>query len=235
MRCPTPLESSSSGFLVGHWLICVGYAADGYARVKGMGAVITTFGVGELSAINAIGGSYSEFVPVVHIVGTPSTSSQRDGRALHHSLGDGNFNVFAVIYKAVTVAQADLLDPFTAPREIDRVLRTCWIKSRPVHIQIPTDMVHKIVDASALRQPIDRSLPVDNDIEQDVVSRILAELYASKRPCILVDGFRFRPQVGLLIYDHCALHHIDPCNLACHRHQSLCPLLKATELRIAYV
>ncbi len=160
-----------------------------------MGAVITTFGVGELSAINAIGGSYSEFVPVVHIVGTPSTSSQRDGRVLHHSLGDGNFKVFADIYKAVTVAQTNLLDPVTAPREIDRVLRACWIKSRPVYIQVPTDMVHKLVDGVALREPIDISTSGDKDIESDVVSKILAELYASKRPCILVDGLGFRPQV----------------------------------------
>ena len=32
------------------------YAADGYARKKGVGALITTFDVGELSAINGIAG-----------------------------------------------------------------------------------------------------------------------------------------------------------------------------------
>jgi len=178
-----------------HQLIVIGYAADGYARVKGMGAVITTFGVGELSAINAIAGSYAEFVPVVHIVGTPSTSSQRDGKVLHHSLGDGNFEIFADIYKAVTVAQADLVNPLMAPGEIDRVLRTCWIQSRPVYIRIPTDMVHKMVDGSGLMESINLSQLVDKEIMRDVVGKILAELYASKRPCILVDGLGFRPQV----------------------------------------
>jgi len=64
-----------------------GYAADGYARVHGISAIITTFGVGELSAINALAGAYSEYVPVVHIVGAPSTISQRDGMLLHHTLG----------------------------------------------------------------------------------------------------------------------------------------------------
>ena len=68
-------------------LTFLGYAADGYARVKGISAIITTFGVGELSAINALAGAYSEYVPVVHIVGTPSTISQRDGMLLHHTLG----------------------------------------------------------------------------------------------------------------------------------------------------
>ena len=66
-----------------------GYAADGYARIKGIAAIITTFGVGELSALNAIAGSYSEYVPVIHIVGTPSTLSQANGMLLHHTLGNG--------------------------------------------------------------------------------------------------------------------------------------------------
>lgn len=34
-----------------------GYAADGYARIKGISAVVTTFGVGELSIPNAIAGA----------------------------------------------------------------------------------------------------------------------------------------------------------------------------------
>lgn len=55
------------------------YAADGYARVSGVGALLTTFGVGELSAINGIAGSYAEYVPVLHIVGAPCRGAQRRG------------------------------------------------------------------------------------------------------------------------------------------------------------
>jgi TPP-dependent 2-oxoacid decarboxylase len=34
------------------------YAADGYARIRGVGAFATTFGVGELSAINGVAGAF---------------------------------------------------------------------------------------------------------------------------------------------------------------------------------
>lgn len=56
------------------WIGCTnelnaGYAADGYARMRGYGALITTYGVGELSAMNAIAGSLAENVPVISIVG----------------------------------------------------------------------------------------------------------------------------------------------------------------------
>ena len=49
------------------------YAADGYARKKGVGALITTFDVGELSALNGIAGSYAEHIPVIAITGAPTT------------------------------------------------------------------------------------------------------------------------------------------------------------------
>lgn len=67
------------------------YAADGYARENGAGAVITTFGPGELSALCGIGGAYCEFVPVVHIVGYPTSQAQASGLILHHTLGDVSY------------------------------------------------------------------------------------------------------------------------------------------------
>lgn len=99
------------------------------------------------------------------------------------------------MYKNVTVAQASLIDSVTAPKEIDRVLRMCWVKSRPVYIQLPMDMITKTVDGIALEEPIDLSLPQDKNVEIDVLGQILEELYSSKRPCILVDGFGIRRQV----------------------------------------
>jgi len=74
--------------------LIVGYAADGYARVNGVGAVVTTFGPGELSNICGIAGAYTEFVPVVHIVGYPTEAAQHGKNIMHHSLGevgDGKF------------------------------------------------------------------------------------------------------------------------------------------------
>jgi pyruvate decarboxylase len=74
------------------------YAADGYARVKGAGALITTFGPGELSALCGIGGSFCEFVPVVHIVGYPTSAAQASGNILHHTLGDKSYEYVAALY-----------------------------------------------------------------------------------------------------------------------------------------
>ena len=173
-----------------------GYAADGYARVKGISAIITTFGVGELSAINAIAGAYSEYVPVVHIVGTPSTLSQRDNMLLHHTLGNGNFGVFADMNKSISCAMAKLEDPYEAATLIDHAIRQCWIESRPVYITLPTDMVQKKVEGDRLKTPINlRQPPNDKEKEDYVVDVVLKYLHAAKNPVILVDACAQRHRV----------------------------------------
>lgn len=70
------------------------YATDGYARIKGIGALITTYGVGELSAINAIAGAFAERAPVVHIVGTPRRDAQDGRKMIHHTLGMATLVIF---------------------------------------------------------------------------------------------------------------------------------------------
>jgi pyruvate decarboxylase len=102
-------------------------------------------GVGELSAINGVAGAYSEHVPVVHIVGCPSTSLQRAEALLHHTLGNGNFHVFRDISGPISHTQVCLDDAATAPAQIDQVLANAYIHARPVYLMIPTDMVPKKV------------------------------------------------------------------------------------------
>jgi TPP-dependent 2-oxoacid decarboxylase len=125
-----------------------GYAADSYARLRGLGALVTTFGVGELSAMNAIAGAYAESVPVVHIVGTPALAAREGDATLHHNLPGADFGHFARMAAEVTAAQADLRAG-TAPAEIDRVLREALRTSRPVYLAIPADVAGAPVPAPA--------------------------------------------------------------------------------------
>jgi len=63
------------------------------------------FIVNNFLLFKGIAGSYAEMVPVVHIVGTPPTASQASGAILHHTLGNGDFRVFANMYQEVTVSR----------------------------------------------------------------------------------------------------------------------------------
>ena len=170
-----------------------GYAADGYARVKGISALITTFGVGELSALNAIAGSFAEYVPVVHIVGTPSTLSQANGMLLHHTLGNGDFRVFENMSRNLSCVVANLRDPTNAADYIDNAIRECYLQSRPVYVALPTDMVTKKLEGERLKTRLDLSYPPnDSDQEDYAVSVILKHLHDAQNPVILVDACAIR-------------------------------------------
>ncbi|KAE9404020.1 pyruvate decarboxylase [Gymnopus androsaceus JB14] len=129
------------------------YAADGYARVKqgSVGALLTTFGVGELSATNGIAGAFSEMVPVVHIAGVPNLLQQSTKPLLHHTLGDGRYDAYTKAAEQFTYSQAILTNTYSAAAEIDRVLSDCVVQGRPVYITLPTDLAYAKISSDRLK------------------------------------------------------------------------------------
>lgn len=172
------------------------YAADGYARVKetSLGVVLTTFGVGELSAMNGIAGAFSEHVPVLHIVGVPSTSQQKNKPMLHHTLGDGRFDAYYRAAEQVTISAASLESKDTAAAQIDRILTDCLVMARPVYLMLPTDLAYERIPSYRLKTPIN-SNPPDNDpdVEQfalDEIVKLVQE--ADEDVIILADACAIR-------------------------------------------
>jgi TPP-dependent 2-oxoacid decarboxylase len=155
-----------------------GYAADGYARIRGIGALCTTFGVGELSAINAIAGSYAEYVPVIHIVGAPASGVQAAQRVVHHSLGDGIFSHFLDMHAPVTCAQA-VLTPATAAAEIDRVLSAVRDQKLPGYLLLPADLAEAPCPPPA--EPLPAPAPVTDPATLDAFTDAARRLLATAR------------------------------------------------------
>lgn len=126
-----------------NWVGCTnelnaGYAADGYARVKGYGALVTTYGVGELSAMNAIAGSFAENIPVIKIVGVPATKFIKSNRLIHHNFMNPDYYAFERAFSNVVETTA-YLDENNAKEEIDRILSVFINTKKPVYVAIPMD------------------------------------------------------------------------------------------------
>lgn len=124
------------------------YAADGYARLKGIAAMVTTFGVGELSAVNGIAGSYAERVPVIQITGAPTRAVEQAGKYVHHSLGEGRFDDYRNMYASITTTQA-YITPENAQSEIPRVISAALFEKRPVHIHLPIDVANTEIELTS--------------------------------------------------------------------------------------
>lgn len=164
------------------------YAADGYARIKGISAVITTFGVGELSTVDAIAGAYTERAPVVHIVGIPARASQDARLSIHHTFNDGEYKRFAAVQSHVTVFQTRLWDLRTIAEQIDESLRQCVLQSRPVYIEIPVDLVAAEVSEGSLASPITTPAAESKPEYNALLAEILHKMHHAAHPYIFVDG-----------------------------------------------
>ena len=128
---------------------CAGFAADGYARINGLGAVCVTYCVGGLSLCNSIAGAYAEKSPVVVISGAPGLGERFSNPLLHHKVKD--FNTQAEVFHRLCVADAVLSDPQTAFSEIDRVLAAVVRYRRPGYIELPRDMVASVPETPYTR------------------------------------------------------------------------------------
>src|SRR5438128_5027144 len=116
-----------------------GFAADAYARVRGLGAVCITYCVGGLKVANTTAEAFAEKSPVVVISGAPGMREREKNPLLHHKVRE--FDTQKKVFDQLTIASTVLSDPQTAFQEIDRVLHAVLRFKRPAYIELPRDLV----------------------------------------------------------------------------------------------
>jgi indolepyruvate decarboxylase len=181
-----PVEDAIINFPGIEWVGCcnelnAAYAADGYARIHGLGAVNTTYGVGELSAINAIAGAYAEHLPVFHLVGMPNMTIQAGHALVHHTLGNGEFDLFRKMAEPAVCASA-IMTPQNVAYETERLIAEALYHRRPVYMSFPGDLADQMVVSSA--RPLDPPIS-DPAILQSVTDAIIVALQGAHTACIL--------------------------------------------------
>ncbi|MGE7876603.1 alpha-keto acid decarboxylase family protein [Peribacillus muralis] len=180
-------------FINGRNELNAGYAADAYARVKGISALITTFGVGEMSACNAIAGAYSENVPLIHIVGSPKSVMQKEKANAHHTLMDGDFDVFRKVYEHIT-GYTVILTPENAAREIPAAIMLAKSKKKPVYMVVAIDLVTKPLIFHS--EPLENEAKTNQETLQAAVEHIRKMLEPVKKAALLVDMKTLRYNLG---------------------------------------
>lgn len=160
-----------------------GFAADAYARIKGMGAVCVTYCVGGLNLTNPIAGAYAEKSPVVVISGGPGTKEREKNPLLHHKVKD--FTTQKEVFEKITVASAILDDPLIAISEIDRCFEAAVKYKRPIYLELPRDMVD--IEAHIHRPPKKRESKSDPLTLREAIAEAVAMINSSQQPVILAD------------------------------------------------
>ncbi|KAG6603573.1 Pyruvate decarboxylase 1, partial [Cucurbita argyrosperma subsp. argyrosperma] len=171
-----------------------GYAADGYARRRGVGACVVTFTVGGLSLINAIAGAYSEDLPLVCIVGAPNSNEYGSNKILHHTIGLPDFSQELRCFQNVTCYQAVINNLEDAQWEIDTAISKCLEQSKPVYISISCNLAAIPHPSFSMKQflPLSISSKQSNQMGLEMAVEMAAQLLNTAVKPVMVGGKKLR-------------------------------------------
>ncbi len=173
-----------------------GFAADAYARLRGLGVVCVTYCVGGLKIANTTAQCFAEKSPVVVISGSPGIKERIKNPLLHHKVKE--FDTQYKVFQEITVASTVLDNPDTAYSEIERVLNAALRYKRPVYIEIPRDMVN--VTLRPDNNPSRNNVSSNPDALQEALDEAVNLINQAHHPVILagVEIHRFELQESLL-------------------------------------
>ncbi len=162
----------------------LGYAADAYSRLRGLGAVLASYGVGALNLVNAVGQAYAESSPLIVLSGGPGVMERKRHSLLHHKVR--NFDSMQKVFEEVTAMSVILDSPHQAAHQLELAFQTALQFKKPVYIEIPRDMVSINVDSMPLLDPFQSLNPqAERDCLEEALSEITTLLASAKRPVIL--------------------------------------------------
>lgn len=167
-----------------------GYAADGYARIKGVSALVLTFSVGGLSAVNAVAGAYAENLPIIVISGGPNTNSVQDAEILHHTLATENYSYVRDMYAHITAHTVFIHRPSDAPMQIDTAIAIALETKKPVYIEIACNIAGLSVSPPTQRALNTKRLSDTSSLKAAVTDAAEA-LNAAVKP-VLIAGSKAR-------------------------------------------
>ncbi len=134
-----------------------------------------------MSAINGVAGSYAEHLPVFHLVGTPNIATQASRALMHHTLGNGEYDLFRRMSEPVVCGHA-VMTPQNVGYETERLIAEALYHRRPVYMAFPADFANQPVLGEASPVPAPRSNP---DVLKAAADAIVAALNKADTACVL--------------------------------------------------
>ncbi len=184
----------------------VGFAADCYARSKGLGLAVVTYCVGGLNMLNSIACAYAEKSPVIVISGGPSPKDRHKDPMVHHKVR--TFDTQRRIFEEVTCANTILLDPEKAAAEIIRVVEDVKRHSLPGYIEIPFDIVDVEIDVPEDVFKQQKPEASDKETLAECIKEITKRINNAKQPVIIAGEELHRHKLTDLITQLAKEHNI---------------------------
>lgn len=158
-----------------------GYAADGYARSTGRpGVVLTTTGPAILNAATAAAQAYSDSIPLILISPGMPLCHPGKGNGLLHEAKDQSAAMNAITECSLRVTSVPEISLGVA-----QAFATATTgRPRPVHLEIPLDLLDETADVSLVRAV---HSPVGGP-DPTLISRAASRMQAAAKPLLIAGG-----------------------------------------------
>ncbi|MGH1355315.1 MAG: 5-guanidino-2-oxopentanoate decarboxylase [Thalassovita sp.] len=159
-----------------------GFMADGYARASGKpGVCFIISGPGMTNILTAMGQAYADSIPMLVISTVNAHGRMGSGEGWLHEMPDQSAMVAGVSAFSRTVHRAD---------ELEKALNDAFAiftsaRPRPVHIEIPINIMMEMVAADTVASPPTFYTPAPARAALGKAQKLLA---AAQRPVILAGG-----------------------------------------------
>ncbi|WP_108650483.1 alpha-keto acid decarboxylase family protein [Dongshaea marina] len=183
------------------WISCTNelnasYAADGYARTRGVGVLVSTYGAGELCTLGGLAGAHAESSQLISLTGMPGLAEQRKKLRYHHMIGDQDpdYDLFVQMTRPLTAGGdgAVVITPQNCVYETERLIAAMRYYSKPINLAFPRDVPHAPVIMPSEPLPIPLSHPTcDPQRLAWLAQEICYRLHQAKQPCV-IPGYLLR-------------------------------------------
>ena len=170
-----------------------GFAAEGYAKVKGKkipGVTIATSGPGGMNFVTSAGNCYYDSVPAIFITGQVNSQFMKPDESIRQ-IGFQEADMCS-IFKSITKYSKLILDPKKIKYELEYSLYLATSgRPGPVLLDIPIDIQKSIIDTDQL-EGFDPSsiLKIETDQKEleSKFEKLFTDIKKSQRPVMLIGG-----------------------------------------------
>lgn len=167
------------------------FAAEAYARLRGLGVAMATSGPGALNMLTGIGSCWFDSVPCLFITGQVNTYEYKFDRPVRQ-IGFQETDIVSVS-RPITKSSVLVTDPAMIRYHLERAVSIARSgRPGPVLLDIPMNVQRAEIDPASLAGFYDSAEHSCSDCEEAldmvVLRKVIQELEQATRPLILVGG-----------------------------------------------
>lgn len=168
-------------------------AAEGYARMRGLGVCVVTTGPGGTNTLTGVAGAWLDSIPMLVIAGQVNVETTIFGAGVKdlRQIGDQELNLVDIV-KPITKYAVMVTNPYEIKCHLQKAVYLAKSgRPGPVWVEVPLNIQGAYIEESKLKSFYPPSKEINREQLRKLVSATIKHLKGSKRPVLFAgNGIR---------------------------------------------